>query len=168
MNWRAAKYGRHEFGAEDERVEPALQQADHVGAAVALQAAGFLIDAAELAFGDVAVIAAQLLLGLELHAVVGELALAALAVLAGAVFAPVHRAFRPPPDVLAHPAVESCTWIPCAWSFASSVVVAVAEDRALLCPGRAGTDRQKPRKRKALPRVAKRPADLEIRRARGF
>jgi len=46
--------------------------------------------------------------------------------------------------------------------------LADAEDRALLCPGRAGTDRQKPRKRKALSRVAKRLAEQEIRQARGF
>ena len=75
-------------------------------AAVALEPPCFLVDAAELPLGNVAVIAAQLLLGLELHTVVGELALAALAVLAGAVFAPVNRALRPTPDVLAHPAVD--------------------------------------------------------------
>src|SRR4029077_6910897 len=66
----------------------------------------FLIDAAELTFGNVSVIAAQFLLGFELHTVIGELALAALAVLAGAVLAPVDRAFRTTPDVLAHPAVD--------------------------------------------------------------
>jgi ABC-type enterobactin transport system permease subunit len=77
-----------------------------VGAAVALHTDRFVINAAELPLGDVAVIAAQLLLGLELHAVVGELALAALAVLAGAIFAPVHRTFWAAPDILAHPAVE--------------------------------------------------------------
>src|SRR5450759_244951 len=89
--------GGHKFGAIDDGVEPALQQADHVGAAIALHADRFAIDAAELLFGNIAVITAQLLLGLELHAVVGELALAALAVLAGAVFAPVHRAFGTSP-----------------------------------------------------------------------
>src|SRR3546814_7737947 len=54
----------------------------------------------------VAVIALQLLLGFKLNAVVADLALAALAVLAGAVFALVDRAFRATPDVFAHPAVE--------------------------------------------------------------
>ena len=66
----------------------------------------FLVDAAELPLGNVAVIAAQLLLGLELHAVVGELGLAALAVLAGAVFALVDGALRAAPDILAHAAVD--------------------------------------------------------------
>jgi hypothetical protein len=46
-----------------------------------------MIDLLELLLGDVAVIALQLLLGAQLHAEVGHLALAALAVLAGAVFA---------------------------------------------------------------------------------
>src|SRR6185437_6464575 len=98
--------GRHEFGAEDHRVETALEQADHVRAGVALQAAGFGVNAAKLLFGNVAVIAAQFLLGLELHAVVGELALAALAVLAGAILAAIDGALRAAPDVLAHAAVE--------------------------------------------------------------
>src|SRR5204862_4721795 len=53
-----------------------------------------------------AVIAAQLLLGLELHAVVGELGFAALTVLAGAVFAFVDGALRAAPDILAHTAVD--------------------------------------------------------------
>src|SRR5262249_24534470 len=100
------KHGGHELGAEDDCVEPPLQQANHVGAAVALEAPRLLVDAAELTLGDVAVIAAQLLFGLELDAIVGKLALAPLAVLAGAVFAPVYRAFWPTPDVLAHPAVD--------------------------------------------------------------
>src|SRR6478735_7707778 len=96
----------NELGAEDERIQTALKQADHVRATVALEAAGFLIDAAELPLGDIPVVATQLLLGLELHAVVGELALAPLAVLAGPVLTPVHRALRSSPDVLAHPAVD--------------------------------------------------------------
>ena len=50
-------------------------------------AIGFLISALELLFGDVAVIALQLLLGAQLHAVIGNLAFAALTVLAWAVFA---------------------------------------------------------------------------------
>src|SRR5262249_44278870 len=78
----------------------------HVRTAVALEPPRFLIDAAELTFGNVAIVAAQFLLGLELHAVVGELTLAALAVLARPVFTPVHRALWPTPDVLAHPAVD--------------------------------------------------------------
>ena len=100
------EHRRHELGAIDDRIEALLEHADHVRAGVALLAAGFRIDAAELLLGNVAVVAAQLLLGLELHAVVGELALAALAVLAGAVFALVDGALRAAPDILAHTAVD--------------------------------------------------------------
>ena len=55
---------------------------------------------------DIGVIALQLLLGAQLHAEVGELALAALAVLAGAVFPAVHGALRAAPDILAHTAID--------------------------------------------------------------
>src|SRR5262249_51874452 len=101
-----SKHCRNEFGAEDECIKPALKQADHVCTAVALEAPRFLIDATALPLGDVSIIAAQFFLGLEVYAVVGEFALAPLAVLAGAILTPVHRAFRSPPDVLAHSAVD--------------------------------------------------------------
>ena len=78
---------RHELGAVDDRVEARLEQADQVLGGVALAAVGLLVDLAELLFGDVAVVALQLLLGAQLQAEVGQLALAALAVLAGTVFA---------------------------------------------------------------------------------
>src|SRR6478735_2720007 len=97
---------RDELGAVHDRVETALEQADQVLAGVTLEAAGLDIDAVELTLGDVGVIALQLLLGAQLHAEVGELALAALAVLAGAVFAAVHGALWAAPDVLAHTAIE--------------------------------------------------------------
>src|SRR5665213_2882794 len=100
------KHGGDEFGAIDYGVETALQQADQVLAGVALHAAGFDIDAVELAFADIGVVALQLLLGAQLHAEVGELALAALAVLAGAVFPAVDGALRAAPDILAHTAID--------------------------------------------------------------
>src|SRR5262245_42799080 len=100
------KDGRHKFGTIDDGIEPALEQANHMRAGVAFQAASFRVDAAELPFRNEAVVAAQLLLGAELHAVVGELAFAALAVLAGAVFALVDGALRAAPDILAHTAVD--------------------------------------------------------------
>src|SRR6202043_1602069 len=100
------EHGGDELGAVHHGIEAALQQADQLFAGVALQAAGFDIDAVELALGDVGVIAFQLLLGAELHAEVGELALAALAMLAGAVFSALHGALRAAPDILAHPAVD--------------------------------------------------------------
>src|SRR5262249_35063379 len=100
------EHGRHELGAIDDRVETALGQTDQIGAAVALDPDRLLIDAAELLLGNIGVIAFQLLLGAQLHAIVGELALAALAVLARAVFAFVDGALRAAPHVLAHAAID--------------------------------------------------------------
>src|SRR5262245_15099166 len=65
-----------------------------------------VIDVLELLLRDVAVIALELLLGAELDAEIGELALPTLAVLARAVFAAVDGAFRAAPDVLAVAAVD--------------------------------------------------------------
>jgi hypothetical protein len=98
--------GRHELGAVDDGIKARFQQADEVFRRVALAAGRFVIRGAELLFGDVAVLALQLLLGAQLHAEVGELALAALAVLAGAVFTAVDRGLRTAPDILAHAAVD--------------------------------------------------------------
>src|SRR3546814_347996 len=97
---------RREFRAIDDRVEAALEQADQILAGVALHARSLEIVLLELLFGDVAVIALQLLLGAELDAEIRHLALAALTVLAGAIFAAVDRALRAAPDVFTHPAVE--------------------------------------------------------------
>ena len=105
MNWRGEDR-RDELGAVHDRVETTLEQADQVLAGVTLEAAGLDIDAVELTLADVGVVALQLLLGTQLHAEVGELALAALAVLAGAVFPAVHGALRAAPDVLAHTAID--------------------------------------------------------------
>src|SRR5216684_779120 len=77
-----------------------------MGAGIALHPDRLLVDAAELLLGNVAVVAAQLLLGAQLHPVVGELAFAALAMLAGAIFAAVDGALRAAPDILAHAAVD--------------------------------------------------------------
>ena len=87
-------------------MEPAFQKLDQVLAGVALEAARLDIDAVELALGNVGVVALQLLLGAKLHAEVGEFSLAALAMLAGAIFAAVHWALRAAPDVLAHTAID--------------------------------------------------------------
>ena len=65
-----------------------------------------VIDAVELALGNIGVIALQLLLGAQLYAEVGKLALAALAVLAGTVFTFVDRGLRAAPDVFAETAVD--------------------------------------------------------------
>src|SRR6202012_1559536 len=83
------EHGRNELGAEHDGVETALEQADQVFTGVALHPAGFDVDAVELALADIGVIALQLLLGAELDAEVGQLALAALAMLAGAVLTAV-------------------------------------------------------------------------------
>ena len=94
------------LAAIDHRVEAALQQADQCLAGIAALTLGFGIDAAELLFGQVAVMALQLLLGAKLDTEIGHLALAALSVLAGAVLAAIHRGFRTAPDIFAHAAVE--------------------------------------------------------------
>src|SRR5262249_58310047 len=94
------EHRRHQLGPIDHGIEPALQQPDHMGAGIALHANGFVVDAVELALGDIAVIAPQFLLGAQLHAVVGELAFAALAVLAGPVFAAGVRAVWAAPHIL--------------------------------------------------------------------
>src|SRR6266576_3867744 len=88
--------------------------------------------APESAFGNIAVIAPQLLLGAQLHAVVGELALAALAVLARTIFAAVDGALRAAPDVLPHTAVDLVFRLV---ALGHRVLLCLFEDRALLCPG---------------------------------
>src|SRR5262249_50246197 len=98
-------HGGHQLGPVDHGVEPALEQPDHMGAGIALHADGFVIDAVELPLGNIAVIAPQLLLGAQLHAIIGELAFAALAVLAGAIFAAVDGALGAAPHILPHTAV---------------------------------------------------------------
>jgi hypothetical protein len=85
---------RNEFRAIDDRVKAPLQKADQIVAGVALQPDRFRIIFAKLLFGDIAVVALELLLGLELRAIVGELALAPLSVLSGAIFAAVDGALR--------------------------------------------------------------------------
>src|SRR6185369_11113135 len=97
---------RRELGAIDDHVEPALEQSDQVLRGVTLHADRVGIIPLELLFGDVAVIALELLLRAQLHAIVAELALAALAVLPGAIFAAVDRALGASEDILAHAAVE--------------------------------------------------------------
>jgi len=54
----------------------------------------------------IGVIALELLLGPELYAEVGELALSALSVLAWTVVAFVDRALRPAEDIFAEPAIK--------------------------------------------------------------
>src|SRR6185312_14929032 len=100
------EHGGREFGAKHHAVETALQKADQVLAGIAPHPHGLDIDAVELTLGDVGVVALQLLLGAELHAKVGELALAALAVLAGAVFPAVDGALRAAPDILAQATID--------------------------------------------------------------
>src|SRR5262249_54276392 len=96
----------HELRAIDDGVEPALEQAHHVLAGVALAARGFLVVAPELPLGDVAVIALQLLFRLKLRAVIRELLRAPLTVLARTVGAFVDGAFRATPNALTHATVE--------------------------------------------------------------
>src|SRR6185437_804974 len=97
---------RGELGAVDDHVEPLLEKADEILRSVALHGDRLGVILLELLLGDVAVVALQLLLGAKLNSVVAELALAALAVLAGPIFAAVDRALGPSEDVLPHAAVK--------------------------------------------------------------
>src|SRR5580698_7700753 len=134
------KHGRHELGAVDEGVEPALEQADEVGARVALEAQRLDIIFVELALRNVAVVALDLLLGLELGAEVGRLALAALAMLARPIFTLVEGAAGAPPDVFAHPAIDLVFCFR-ALRHRNSSRFSFNEERALLCAQRKSADR---------------------------
>ena len=94
------KNRRHEIGAIDDRVEAAFEKPDQMLRGVAATPDSLVVDVLELPLRDVAVVALELLLGAQLNAEIGELLLAPLAVLAGAVFAVVNGALRPAPDVL--------------------------------------------------------------------
>src|SRR5690606_16378456 len=98
--------GRDELGAIDDGVQTGFQQADQVFGGVALATGGLVIGLGELLFGDVAVVALELLLGLQLQAEVRNLGLAALAVLAGAVGTLVDRGLRAAPQVFTHGPVD--------------------------------------------------------------
>src|SRR5262249_57802471 len=102
------EHRRHQLRPIDHGIEPALEQPDHMGAGIALHADGFVVDAVELALGDIAVIAPQFLLGPQLHAVIGELAFAALAVLAGTIFVAVVGDLSAGPPNLSLTALGSC------------------------------------------------------------
>src|SRR3546814_14033883 len=97
---------RRELGAVDNSIQTAFQETDKVLASVALHTGGFKICLLELLFGHIAIIALQLLLRAQLNAEVGHLALAALPMLAGAIFTLVDRGFRTATDVFTPPAVE--------------------------------------------------------------
>src|SRR5882757_7793476 len=147
-----------ELGAVDHGVETALQEADQVLAGVALHAARLDIDAVELALGNVGVVTLELLLGAELHAEVGELALAALAVLAGAVFPAVHRALGAAPDILAHTAIDLVFRLTALGHRGPRLRVWRLRKRALLCTGAWPGPTGPSRKHRGRPRVAKRNA----------
>jgi hypothetical protein len=93
------------FQAIGHGVQAPLQDLDQVLRGVALPAHGFLVVLAELLLADVAVVALQLLLRHQLGAEVRGL-LAALAMLARAVFPLVDGRFRPAPEVDAEAAVN--------------------------------------------------------------
>src|SRR5205809_2703414 len=127
------EHGGHQLRPVDQGVEPALEQPDHMGTGIALHADGFGVDAVELALGNIAVIAPQFLLGAQLHAVVGKLAFAALAVLAGTILAAVDGALGAAPHVLPHTAVDLVLRLVALGH--RVLMCCVVEDRALLCPG---------------------------------
>ena len=92
------EHRRHEFRAVYGSVEPALEQPHQVLAGVAAPAHRFLVDAAELAFPDIAVVALEPLLGHELGPIFRRLA-PALAVLARTIFATVEGTLGPAPEI---------------------------------------------------------------------
>src|SRR6185312_3618054 len=97
--------GRREFHPVDDGVEPALEQLDQILAGVALAARSLLVEAAELALADIAVVALELLLRQQLRAEIARL-LAPLAVLAGTVITvAVERALGAAPEIGAEPPV---------------------------------------------------------------
>src|SRR5262249_18718176 len=159
------EHRRHQLGPIDHGIEPALQQPDHMGAGIALHANGFVVDAVELALGDIAVIAPQFLLGAQLHAVVGELAFAALAVLAGTIFAAVCRAFLGGPTHSAPYGGRSCISPGGAWSSRPHGLLARGSRPPL--SRLAGTDRSWP-KRRARPRGRETPRRPQRSRGAGF
>ena len=116
---------------------------------VALHAKRLDVIFVELPLGNVAVIALDLLLRLELGAEVGRLALAALSVLARAVFTLVEGAAGTAPDVLAHAAIDFVLGF-CALRHRGSSCGAIGfiEERALLC-AHSGADRLEPSKARA-------------------
>ena len=65
-----------------------------------------MVDAAELPLGNIAVVTAQLLLGTQLNAVIGQFTFPALPVLTRTIFAMVDWTLRATPHVLAHAAVD--------------------------------------------------------------
>src|SRR5690606_13570395 len=99
------EHRRDEFHAIDDRVQAPLEQLDQPLAGIAPAPRGLDVIFVELALGDVAVIALELLFGGELDAEVGRLS-AALAVLPGTVFALVDRALRPAPEIDPEAAVD--------------------------------------------------------------
>src|SRR5690606_37285752 len=100
------KDGRHEFRAINDCIETRFQETDQRLRRVALAAVRLVVDLAELFLRNVAVVALQLLLGAQLDAIIGQLALASLAMLARAIFAAIDRGFRASPDIFAHTAIK--------------------------------------------------------------
>src|SRR5690606_14229729 len=92
---------RNELGPIDDGIQAALQQFDEVLARIPAAPGGLLVVLAELLLTDVAVVALELLLCAELQAIVGRLAAAALAMLAGAILAAVDRSLGATPEVFA-------------------------------------------------------------------
>src|SRR3984893_13187234 len=95
----------HQLHAVNDGVEAALEQLDQIVAGIAAPPVRFFIKSAELTLADIGVITLELLLGGELRSEVGRL-LAALTVLAGAVFAAIERALRAAPQIYPETAID--------------------------------------------------------------
>ena len=101
-----SKNSRNELGAIDNRIQARLEKTNQVFRRITLAAGSFGKDCAELLFAQVAIVTLQLLLGTELHAEIGELALAALTMLARTIFTTIDRGLRTTPDVFTHTAIK--------------------------------------------------------------
>ena len=100
--WReltGGENGWNKLHAVYDSIQTTLQQTDQGFRCITLHTNGFVIGTTELFFGDVAVIAFQLLLGAQLNAVITWTALAGLTMLTGAIITDVYRAFGATPKV---------------------------------------------------------------------
>lgn len=101
-----SKHGWCELRTINDGGKAPFKKADQILRCIALHPVSSLVALLELLFRNVAVISLELLLGLELKAIVGNLAFAALTVLAGSIFAAVNGRLGATPDVFAQTAVE--------------------------------------------------------------
>ena len=95
----------HKLRAIDHRVEPALKEPDEILTGIALTAFRVFVIMVEFILANIAILAFQLLLRLQLNAVIRRLA-TALTVLTWTVLAAIVGAFWPSPKITAETAID--------------------------------------------------------------